>query len=119
MNRTAKRLSLATLALAATTGLFGTACVSDAEKKAASLDLSRAGGVFGTVTDAATGAPLAGALVTARDRSAVSDALGAYSISDVEAARTDVVASLDGYESVAKSSDLLFEKIDFQLVRAR
>ncbi|MGH8960687.1 MAG: carboxypeptidase regulatory-like domain-containing protein [Jatrophihabitantaceae bacterium] len=61
------------------------------------------GTVSGTVTDAKTGAPLAGAKITAGDASAVSAADGTYTLS-VATGTYDVVASAYGYATLTRTS---------------
>ncbi|MCM2424584.1 Kelch repeat-containing protein [Streptomyces sp. RKAG337] len=73
------------------------------------LDAFRSGphGVIsGTVTDHATGAPLAGAQVKAGDHSAVSDAAGAYQL-DIPPGSYDVSASAYGYATKTVASVVL------------
>jgi len=61
------------------------------------------GAIAGTVTDAATGATIAGATVTDGTRSATSDANGGYSIANVPAGTYTVTATASGYNSASQS----------------
>ena len=56
------------------------------------------GTVEGTVVDAVTGEPVAGALVTAGERSATSDESGGFAIEELPAGVHTIAASADGYE---------------------
>ncbi|WP_449343644.1 carboxypeptidase regulatory-like domain-containing protein [Streptomyces polygonati] len=64
------------------------------------------GVISGTVTDHATGAPLAGATVKAGDYSATSDATGAYRL-DLQPGTYDVTASAYGYSAATTSAVVL------------
>jgi thermitase len=62
------------------------------------------GEISGQVTDADTGSPLAGALVSDGSRSAVSDAGGQYTLLNVPEGNRTVTASKFGYESQSSST---------------
>jgi len=61
------------------------------------------GSIAGTVTDAVTGATIAGAAVTDGTRSATSDANGGYSIANVPAGTYAVTATASGHNSASQS----------------
>lgn len=97
-----------------TTGFFGltvSLSVSPGMLSVGDLALSREasggnGTVRGTVTDAQTGQPLAGASVSVNGAAVTTDAGGAYTITNVAPGDVVVQASRSGYVSVAGSGQL-------------
>ena len=76
------------------------------------------GTISGTVTDAGTTDPIAGATVTDGTRSATTDTNGNYTIYDVPEGTYTVTASADGYNSVSQSVVVVSEdttNLDFAL----
>jgi thermitase len=79
-----------------------TVTVSEGNTALADLSLTRIivpGTITGSVTDAGSGSPIAGAMVTDSTRTATTDASGEYTMADVSPGTYEVTASKSGYES--------------------
>ena len=80
---------------------------------------AQSGTIHGTVTDADTQLPLPGVLVTAQGLStAITDASGQYTLTNVAAGLVSVTASLRDYAMQARSTDLIASQtnqLDFAL----
>jgi thermitase len=61
------------------------------------------GSITGSVTDGEDGSPIVGAAVTDGTRTAITDASGKYSLTDVPPGSYEVTASKEGYESITSS----------------
>ena len=64
--------------------------------------------VQGTVTDAATGLALEGVLVTCAEKTALTDAAGTYSISDLPLGKSVITYYLKNFTTVVNKVDFLF-----------
>lgn len=67
----------------------------------------RLGTVSGVVSDAVTGMPVAGALVSVADKSAVTDMEGAYTLTDVQPGYYTMHVSLEGYIQVDREVQIV------------
>jgi PKD repeat protein len=65
------------------------------------------GTIRGTITDAGTGQPMAGATIALGARSTTSDATGAYVLSNVPAGEQSVTFSAPGYATVTRSQSVV------------
>ena len=63
--------------------------------------------ITGSVTDAKGGSPMVGVTVSDGTRTALTDATGKYTINDVPSGSYQVVASKDGYESLASTATVV------------
>jgi thermitase len=81
------------------TVLSGGAAVADFSLS----EVSVSGSITGSVTDATNGSPIAGATVTDGTRTATTDALGKYTITNVPPGTYQVTASKAGYENLTST----------------
>ena len=81
------------------------------------IDLSHVGTIQGTVTDARTGEPVAGAIVTTQGQSSITDSQGAYRVGDdLRTGWYDVVVSAEGYQLVERGVEIeIYTIVDFPL----
>lgn len=120
MNANRRKLFLSTLFLVAAATLFGSACGPSFTDEVGGLDFSHSGIVLGTISDAESGAPLAGAVVSAEGKFAVTDEQGGYRLDELEMKWLEVTAAHESYETVVRGVSVSFgSRADFALVRSR
>lgn len=96
--------------------LLGTLAACNSHTESSSIGLT-AVTFSGTVTDASTGTPIAGARVTAQDRSALTATSGTYSVSELRPGDYTVKVTHPDYLEAQRivTAQIFTPKVDFQL----